>query len=184
MRLPEGATSAPVGGKKSSGYDSDISVLGGHPAPPVYTGLPGILIFISCPLIATCTPTAVHLTSSIWLTDLCWVEDVLPTTSCTIPVALQDCELLFVLHLRILLTKSCSRCREGFTITPVMMLFFTGGAASGYDSEASTVRGMSPPRGASPPRSSYLGGMSPRGPPRYLANYDSDVSTFSFAGQT
>ncbi len=46
---------------------------------------------------------------------------------------------------------------------------------SGYDSEASTVRGMSPP-----PR-----GGSPRGPHRYgLVNYDSDVSTRSFAWHT
>ncbi|BDA41955.1 hypothetical protein COCOBI_02-7530 [Coccomyxa sp. Obi] len=46
---------------------------------------------------------------------------------------------------------------------------------SGYDSEASTVRGMSPP-----PR-----GGSPRGPPRYgFVNYDSDVSTRSFAWHT
>ena len=48
-------------------------------------------------------------------------------------------------------------------------------AYHGYDSEASTVRGMSPP-----PR-----GGSPRGPPRYgMANYDSDVSTRSYAWQT
>lgn len=45
-------------------------------------------------------------------------------------------------------------------------------AYHGYDSEASTARGMSPP-----PR-----GGSPRGIPRYgFANYDSDVSTRSFA---
>ncbi|KAK9909002.1 hypothetical protein WJX75_005921 [Coccomyxa subellipsoidea] len=48
-------------------------------------------------------------------------------------------------------------------------------AYHGYDSEASTVRGMSPP-----PR-----GGSPRGLPRYgMANYDSDVSTRSYAWQT
>jgi hypothetical protein len=81
LRLPEGPPTASVGGH-SSGYDSDVSVLGGYPAPPVYTG-----------------------------------------------------------------------------------------GASGYDSEASTVRGMSPPRGG-----------SPRGHARYPANYDSDASTFSFAG--
>ena len=59
------------------------------------------------------------------------------------------------------------------------------GPAHDYESEASSVRGMSPVRGVSPRPAHRLtfGGMSSYGG-GYAGGYESDVSSFSYAGHT